>query len=138
MQKNQAALLALLKAFEIELHTCMSRSDVTRLDVLLHNSFREFGRSGAVYSKAEILSQPPSREKQAVVIAERFEVRLVGEYVALLSYRSALLFGSGFLDRFALRSSIWERSSLGWKINFHQGTPTLPFEFEPERSTETT
>ena len=138
MQKTHAALLALLKAFEIELHTCMARSDMTRLDALLHNSFRAFGRSGAVYSKAEILSQLPSREKQAVVIADRFEVRLVGEHVALLSYRSALLFGNGFLDRFALRSSIWERSPLGWKVSFHQGTPTLPFEFEPERSTATT
>lgn len=108
--------------------SCTSqRRDATRLNALLHDDFREFRRSGAAYAKADILSRLPAEAQQAVVVANRFKVRRLGEVVALLTYRSAHQLADGTLDRFTLRSSVWECSSLGWQMSFHQGTPTAPY-----------
>lgn len=128
MQAADTPLLLLLQALEVELHKPAARSDANRLDVLLHDDFREFGRSGAFYVKADILSRLPAQAQHAVVVADRFEVRRLGEFVALLTYRSAHQLPDGALDRFTLRSSVWEHSTLGWQMSFHQGTPTAPYE----------
>ncbi|KQU91826.1 hypothetical protein ASC78_02615 [Variovorax sp. Root318D1] len=128
MQASDTSLLLLLQALEVELHKPAARSDTERLDALLHDDFREFGRPGAAYAKADILSRLPAQAQHAVVVADRFEVRRLGEVVALLTYRSAHLLANGTLDRFTLRSSVWERSTLGWQMSFHQGTPTAPYE----------
>lgn len=131
MPTSDTALLLLLKAFEAELHKPAARSDATRLDALLHDDFREFGCSGAAYTKADILSRLPAEVRQGVVVADRFEVRRLGEATALLTYRSTQLLADGTLDRFALRASLWEHSARGWQMSFHQGTPTTPYAPEP-------
>lgn len=131
MQSSETALLLLLQTLEVELHKPAARSDAARLNALLHDDFREFGRSGGgAYAKAEILSQLPAELQHAVFVADRFEVRAVGESVALLTYRSAHQQADGTLDAFTLRSSVWERSTFGWQMSFHQGTPTAPYEPE--------
>lgn len=137
MESSETSLLLLLQALEVELHKPAARSDATRLNALLHDDFREFGRSGAAYAKADILSQLPAEVQRAVVVADCFEVRRLGEAVALLTYRSAHQLADGTLDRFTLRSSVWERSTLGWQMSFHQGTPTAPYEpAEPSPTTD--
>jgi hypothetical protein len=128
MQSSETSLLLLMRALEVELHKPAARSDVTRLNALVHDNFQEFGRSGVAYAKADILSRLPAQELHAVVVADRFEVRRLGEDVAPLTYRSADQLANGTLDSFTLRSSVWERSALGWQMSFHQGTPTAPYE----------
>jgi hypothetical protein len=41
----------------------------------------------------------------------------------LLTYRTERL-ADGKPPRHVLRSSIWKRTDAGWKMLFHQGTPT--------------
>ncbi len=48
-------LLSHLRDLEVALHQPEVRSDASRLDELLHDSFVEFGRSGRSYSKADLL-----------------------------------------------------------------------------------
>ena len=55
MQQLDPSLLSQLKALEVELHQPVARGDAARLDALLHEDFREFGRSGATYTKADIV-----------------------------------------------------------------------------------
>ncbi len=126
MPASDAFLLPLLQALEVELHRPAARGDAARLDVLLHDDFREFGRSGAVYTKAGLLSQLPAQARHAVLVADRFEVRRLGDGVALLTYRSAQRLADGTLERWTLRTSVWERSAHGWQMRFHQGTPAAP------------
>lgn len=130
MQSSEKSLLQLLKTLEVELHKPAARTDAARLNALLHDDFREFGRSGGAYAKAEILSRLPAEAQHAVFVADNFEVRSIGESVALLTYRSAHQQADGTLDAFTLRSSLWERTTLGWQMSFHQGTPTAPYEPE--------
>jgi hypothetical protein len=128
MQIADASLLQLLQAFEVELHSPSARSDANRLDVLLHENFREFGRSGAFYANADILSLLTKEAQHPVVVADRIKLRRLGEFVALLTYRSAHQLPDRSLHRFTLRSSVWEHTALGWQMSFHQGTPTAPYE----------
>lgn len=131
MQPPTTTLLQLLRALEVELHKPAARSDVTRLDALLHDDFREFGRSGVAYAKTDTMSLLPVAVQHADVIADQFEVSRLSDVVALLTYRSANLLPNGTLDRFTLRSSVWVDSARGWQMRFHQGTPTAPYEPAP-------
>jgi hypothetical protein len=59
-----------------------------------------------------------------------FDLVVLGEGVALLTYLSAHMNVSGNLHRHTLRSSIWVRTAAGWQIRFHQGTPTTQAVFD--------
>ena len=130
MTPDDTLLLQQLQALEVELHMPAARGDATRLSALLHDDFVEFGRSGSTYSKAEILSRLPAEAQRATVVADRFELMRLADGVALVTYRAAHLLGDGTLDRFTLRSSVWQRNGPGWQMRFHQGTPTAPYEPE--------
>ena len=122
-----ANLLVHLRALEEELHQPAARSSPTRLAELIHADFLEFGRSGAVYDKPEILRSLLCAKQHAEVFADNFSVRRLSTEVALLTYRSAHVQADGTLDRFTLRASIWQRVDGDWQISFHQGTATAPF-----------
>ena len=126
MQPPETSLLSHLQALEIELHQPSVRRDPGRLDALLHRDFLEFGRSGATYSKQDMLANLQSAVAQAEIEADRFAVRALASDVALLTYRSAALLANGTRHRFTLRSSIWQRDGADWQMSFHQGTPTAP------------
>jgi hypothetical protein len=122
--EEAAALLAQLCALECELHGLATRTDAGRLAELLHPAFREFGRSGRAYSRAEILAQLLAETQAVEVQAQDFVLQPLAEGVALLSYRSAHRQPDGTLLRHTHRSSVWKREALGWQMLFHQGTPT--------------
>jgi len=121
-------LCRLLAQLEIELLRPSVRVDTSRLDALLHPEFVELGRSGRRYLKADILARPPSEAGSAHLRADGFALRLLAPEVALLTYRSAQVRPDGKLGRFTVRSSIWQRTQDGWRLGFHQGTPTEPFD----------
>lgn len=131
MPATDPPLLHLLRTLERDLLSLAVRHDPARLDALLHEDFREIGRSGACYDKADIIAQPPDRARQTTVVADRFALKRLGDAAALLSYRSAHQRADGARDRFALRSSIWLLTGQQWQVVFHQGTPTLPFDPDP-------
>ena len=112
------------KNLETELHRLETRRDVSRLDELLHPDFEEFGRSGYVFSREEILEEFCDITEYPEVVALDFKIQGIGADAALLTYRSAHVSRAGELHRFTLRSSLWVRESSGWKMRFHQGTPT--------------
>ena len=78
---------------------------------LIADDFVEFGASGKVWSKAEIvaaLPEWPASERKL----EDFHVRDLGASVCLVTYRIGA----------SLRSSIWRHGGERWRIIFHQGT----------------
>ncbi len=128
MRQPEASLLSQLQALEVELHQPAVRGDAARLDALLHEEFNEFGSSGATYAKDDVRAHLLAAAQQARVVADNFLVRRLAADVALLTYRSAHALPDGTLHRHTLRSSIWQRSDVGWQMSFHQGTPTEPYE----------
>lgn len=120
-------LLEQLRNLEVELHQPSVRSNVKRLDTLLHESFAEFGRSGGSYCKADILRELPMETSPRAVWSQDFSAAQVANDVALLTYKSAHLDENGEFSRHTLRSSLWLRTKHGWQMRFHQGTPTDAF-----------
>ncbi|MGA7158439.1 MAG: DUF4440 domain-containing protein [Acidobacteriaceae bacterium] len=110
-----------LRALEASLLTDAVRKDAARVAELLADDFCEFGRSGQVYSKAEVLELLRDEVEMQMAMTE-FACRVVAEDVALVTYRShRAVQGAEAIS--ALRSSLWVRRDGRWQIVFHQGTP---------------
>lgn len=116
-------LIYQLRRLEEELHLPETRRNVTRLRMLLHRDFEEFGRSGRHYSRDEVLLELPDAD-HGVIHADEFQVSLIADGVALLTYRSAYVDARGVRSRVTLRSSLWIETATGWQMRFHQGTPS--------------
>ena len=120
-------LLRDLRALECELLTPRARADRVRLDALIHPEFREYGRTGQEYTRAQILEHFVNAAAAEQTHTQDFNVQMLAANVALLTYKSARRTADGTLERCTLRSSIWKQAGGGWKIVFHQGTPAPPF-----------
>lgn len=124
---DHRSLLSTLRELECELHQPECRSDRARLAQLLAPDFREFGRSGALYSRDDILLRLPPETEPPQIHGQDFAVSKLSDSIALLTYRSAHVNLMG-LFRHTNRSSIWRFDLTGWQMVFHQGTPTDPFD----------
>lgn len=111
-----------LQSLEVELHQSAARASAPRLDALLHADYREFGRSGRQYTKAQILRRLPQESAPKDMRSENFELKVLGPGVALLTYLSWTVTPDGVCERHTLRASIWQQSERGWQMRFHQGT----------------
>jgi len=121
---NAPDLLEILQRLETELHRLETRRNPARLAKLLHPDFEEFGRSGRVYSRSEVLAEFSGITEFPQVVARNFKLYTMGEEAALLTYTSAHASGNGDLHRHSLRASLWIRGAQGWQMRFHQGTPS--------------
>jgi len=123
-------LLSVLRALECELHEPKARRDEKRLDELLDPGFREFGRSGAAYERADIFELLSNEVPPAKVQAQGFKALELAPSVVLLTYQSAHVSHAGSVERYTNRSSIWRFEDSRWQMVFHQGTPCEAFELE--------
>lgn len=115
------ALTDLLESLERQLLSpSVRRSE--RAGQLLADDFVEFGSSGRVFGRAEILTALRDETPMAIT-ASAFALRLLGPETALLTYRTVR---QGESPCHALRSSIWQCDGGTWRMVFHQGTPTTP------------
>jgi hypothetical protein len=90
---------------------------------LLASDFIEFGSSGAVYSRQQIL-EALAKESPMELSATDFSVRVLCDDVVLVTYRSARNDPASGQEWHSLRSSIWKFVNGRWLMSFHQGTPT--------------
>ena len=118
----------IVKQLEVELHQPMVRSDAERVSTLLHESFVEIGRSGRYYNRNEILEELSKEESGSPVWAQDFAAKEISSGLILLTYKSAHINTEGELSSCTFRSSLWQRTSHGWQVRFHQGTPTGTFD----------
>ncbi|WP_210302615.1 DUF4440 domain-containing protein [Phyllobacterium sp. 628] len=91
---------------------------------LLADDFIEFGTSGGVYNKQEIvdaLANEPM-ENAPILSASDFAVRTLAEGIIQVTYRSVRRVRDTGQERHSLRSSIWKFIGGRWQMIFHQGT----------------
>jgi hypothetical protein len=91
------------------------RRDSRLVALFLADDFREFGKSGRIYTKADILTLLATETPQPIII-EAFHATPLGPESALCTYTSRTASGS------ALRSSLWQWHQGRWQMLFHQGT----------------
>jgi hypothetical protein len=104
------------------------RGSAEALEALLAPEFLEFGGSGRVYDRRQIvealLADPGTEEIEAG--AHAFATRLLADGVVLLTYRTRRVDPVGGERYDVLRSSIWRRDGETWRLVFHQATPARP------------
>jgi hypothetical protein len=128
VQMSNVGTFEILRKLEVSLHQPEVRSDRDQVDRLLHESFIEFGRSGQMYTKAEILEVLSAESSEEAIFSQSYSLAIIEDGVALLTYKSARITANGELSRYTLRSSLWQYTEPDWQMRFHQGTATNPFE----------
>ncbi len=114
-------IAAHLRSCEEELLNPAVRSDRARVNELLAENFVEFGASGRVWTRDEIL-ELMANEVYTAPVLENFHCELIGEGVALVTYRTVRAGWGTELPNSTLRSSIWTKNLNMWRLRFHQGT----------------
>jgi aminoglycoside 6'-N-acetyltransferase len=108
-------IINLLEGLEQELLQTATRKSKKKLNLLLADDFKEFSKSGKIYTKQDILGTLPS-ELSHKFIATNFETIELSPDVVLINYKTTEQSNT------ALRSSIWKNINNNWQIVFHQGT----------------
>ena len=120
---TQDAQLAAVETLERRLLTHETRNSREELNALLADEFIEFGSSGRVWSKEEIVQDLLQSPKFEIEIDSVRALHICANAV-LITYRSWRV---GEEDSAAsLRSSIWQRRDNKWRLVFHQGTKAQP------------
>jgi hypothetical protein len=91
-----------------------------RLVELLADDFVEFGSSGRVYTRRDLV-EALQAETPVVQTTSEFKAVMLGPDAALLTYVTRL---EATPPRYTLRSSVWKRNGDAWQMVFHQATPT--------------
>jgi hypothetical protein len=112
---------AQLRHLEEQLFQPEVRSSSERLAALLAEDFVEFGSSGRVFNKKQIMAAL-AKETPTKRSLTDFEATMLSEDVALVTYRATRRSNGGASTVHTLRSSIWRRSNGQWQMVFHQGT----------------
>ncbi|HIK14529.1 MAG TPA: nuclear transport factor 2 family protein [Leptolyngbyaceae cyanobacterium M33_DOE_097] len=81
---DQMSLLFTLCELECELHQPKCRGDRERLEQLLAPDFREFGRSGAIYTRNDTLAMLPLETEAQQIHAQDFAVHELADLIVLL------------------------------------------------------
>jgi len=116
------------KVVIFELETSLLKSEVRlsreKLNLLLADDFIEFGSSGLIYDKKEILDRLPKNSQTSPVefLVSDFAVKELSENLILATFKTDKIL-SDKSHLISLRSSIWRKTSDGWQMIFHQGTP---------------
>jgi len=115
----QDALAAELKGLE-ELLLVPDVRKSTRLTELLADEFVEFGSSGRVYTKDDLVAVLQV-ESPVIQTTSDFKVTSLAPDVALLTYK---IHRHSQPALHTLRSSVWRRAKGQWQMLFHQATIT--------------
>lgn len=122
--KTSEEICAQLRACEEALLDPAVRRDRARAAALLADDFIEFGSSGRIWTRDSILDLLATENYDPPAM-EEFQCDLIGEDVALVTYKTVRADTASGLRAEVLRSSIWIREAGDWRVRFHQGTKAL-------------
>lgn len=97
------------------------RRNRTAVSALLADEFVEYGSSGRVFDKQQVLDLLQSEEPYPVLMTN-FRVQILSPAIALVLYRSVRPESSLQSGATFLRSSLWVHRDGRWQMIFHQGT----------------
>ena len=117
---GEVNLLLQLSQLEKQLLNSATERSADFVTSLLSPDFQEFGTSGLVYVRADIVDALAD-EPATTTSAEDLDLRVISSDAALLTYKSTKAVGGAASVR-ALRSSLWVRRDGEWRMLFHQGT----------------
>jgi hypothetical protein len=123
VRETDPALLGILeelKAREPIFHRPEFGTTRADFENMMHDGFWEIGASGRRYNREYVLAELERRHQhpsEDIWETSEFHCRKLATDVYLLTY--TLIQNK---IRKTRRSTIWQRTEVGWKIMFHQGT----------------
>jgi DNA-binding MarR family transcriptional regulator len=108
----------LLRTLEESMWRAETRFDPDHMERLLSPEFFEFGRSGRIYTREEIIGMRGGAVPVIFPLLD-FKVTAIDPQVALVTYVSEVRRNG--VER-GNRSSLWRKTPAGWEMTFHQGT----------------
>jgi hypothetical protein len=115
------ALASHLFSLELALLDPAVRRDRGRVESLLSEDFQEFGASGKIWSRSQILDLLET-EPARLITAHDLACHFIAEGVALVTYRAVSIDPHTNEPLNTMRSSLWICVAGQWKVRFHQGT----------------
>ena len=113
-------LFAALVERERRLHVWRQLPRV-ELDALLHEAFTEWGQSGKIYQKQDLLHAASDKLLDKICIeSEGFRIAMVSDTEAVLTYHSAERLADGQIVRHASRESTWQYVDGRWQLFCHR------------------
>lgn len=112
-----------LRTLEEELLQTDVRKTAARLDELLAEEFIEFGSSGRVFDKRDIIDSLRSESATRLSLTD-FKARVLAPGLVLATYRAVRYGAPDEQPAHSLRSSLWKLIDSRWQMVFHQGTPS--------------
>lgn len=113
-------LSTIIQQLELSLLDPVTRRSADYLNKHIADEFVEFGASGKIYNKQDVIESLPF-EKERKFTVEDFSVEALSQDVVLATYK---ILGDD-ITAASLRSSIWKRINGEWQMVFHQGTRQL-------------
>jgi len=105
---------------EMSLLTPRVRSSFNELNTILADDFREFGSSGLVYTKQNILERLPKEDGETIYNVSDFEITELTSDIVMANFKTERIKGGEQVN--SLRTSLWRRHGDSWQMFFHQGT----------------
>jgi hypothetical protein len=121
--------IALFRELETSLLRPEVRASIDAVSKLLAEGFVEFGSSGRVYDRNQVIDGLVQESSAHPVerTTHDFSVRRLSDVVVLVTYRvSRRTPGGGEYQ--TIQSSIWQLIGDHWQMVFHQGTPAQAIE----------
>ncbi len=100
------------------------RSSYKELNNLLSDDFKEFGSSGLIYTKQDILERLPSNTNKTIYAIYDFEITLLSETLVMAHFKTDRTTNDTHKVS-SLRTSLWRNEKGVWKMFFHQGTVVI-------------
>lgn len=110
-----------LKSLEESLWKSETRFDLAHQEKVFAPDFFEFGRSGRTYTREQMVRSTSSPIKAKLPL-QNFKIHQLDANNVLVTYVSEVQYEK--LEK-ANRCSVWSKTSNGWQLRFHQGTPVL-------------
>jgi hypothetical protein len=119
---NEEALSEHLRSLEERLTNPEIRKSPAELAKLLADDFREFGGSGRIFDKRQIIDALKTQAPVQLWLDE-FQTMPLAPEIVLVTYRGNCRFPDTDRILHSLRSSVWRYRDSRWEVVFHQGTP---------------
>lgn len=101
------------------------RKSVAMLDELISDDLVEFGSSGKVYSKSDVLNNLPTAQEIKFTMTD-FRINILSDDIVQALFKTEKEDVQTGKKARSLRSSLWRNEGGKWKMIFHQGTPLNP------------
>lgn len=118
---DEAIVAEQLYQLETKLLQPEVRASTQAIADLLADEFVEFGSSGRVFDKAQIIASLKDETDLKRTMTD-FKIKRLAANIVLVTYHITRYVDGQTESAASLRSSIWRKTADRWQMLFHQGT----------------